>query len=67
MTVTEIEERERLLESVEQGEREIREAVDELASAAHQTLDLGERMADRPWSWFAVAAGIGFWLGLRSR
>jgi len=67
MTEAELETRERLLESVEEGEQEIREAVEELASAAQSTLDLGDRVADRPWAWFAVAAGIGFWLGLRTR
>lgn len=62
-----VETRERLLESVDRNERELREAVDELASAAHARLDLGERMGDRPWGWLGTAAALGFWLGLRTR
>jgi ElaB/YqjD/DUF883 family membrane-anchored ribosome-binding protein len=62
-----VETRERLLESVDRNERELREAVDELASAAHARLDLGERMSDRPWRWLATAATLGFWMGVRER
>src|SRR5690606_3499595 len=57
-----VETRERLLESVEQNERELRQAVDELASAAHARIDLGERMSERPWGWLAAAAAIGLWM-----
>ena len=68
MTPDEIlETRERLLESVDRNERELREAVDDLASAAHARLDLGERMSDRPWGWLATAAALGFWMGVRAR
>ena len=57
--------REELLVSVERDEQELKLAVDELTTAAQATVDLGERMALRPWVWLAGAFGVGLWLGAR--
>ena len=59
--------REELLESVEREEVELKQAVDELTTAAQAQVDLGERMGARPWVWIAGAFGIGLWLGSGSR
>ena len=55
--------REQLIESVEREESELKQAVGDLTSAAQAQVDLGERVAARPWIWLGGAFVLGLWIG----
>ncbi|HEY2774128.1 MAG TPA: hypothetical protein VGK20_08765 [Candidatus Binatia bacterium] len=52
-----------LLQSIEQDEETLREAVHELAQATEQKLDVTRYIGDAPIQWLAGAFCLGFWLG----
>ena len=59
------EQRDHLLQSIEQGEEKVRVARHELAGAARCKLDLGERIREFPLTWVIGACLMGAWLGSR--
>lgn len=59
--------REALRESVERGEEELRLAVGDLTRAAAQTVDVGNHLAERPWTWLASGFFIGLLIGTWQR
>jgi ElaB/YqjD/DUF883 family membrane-anchored ribosome-binding protein len=59
------EEREVLRQSLEEHQREFREAFEELKLAARSAADPRDPIREHPVRWMAVALGIGVWLGSR--
>jgi hypothetical protein len=60
---------ERLVRAVAQDRREVMAALDEIESAAletvNQTVNLKRRIAESPQKWLMLAAGVGLLFGLR--
>jgi len=63
MAVTE--EREVLRQSLEEHQRELREAVTELRLPATADADVRDPIRERPFRWLAVAVAVGLFLGWR--
>lgn len=61
------ERREGLLQSIERNDRELREAVHDLAEATGNKLDLSEYVRSHPLAWVTGAFCFGLWFGLRGR
>jgi len=59
------EQRDELLQSIEQDEEEVRIALHELGEAAEQKLDVSERIKTSPLTWAFGAFLVGAWLGAR--
>jgi hypothetical protein len=59
------EQRDHLLQSIEQDEEKMRVATHELAGAVRFKLDLGERIKQSPLTWVIGACLVGAWLGNR--
>lgn len=59
------EERESLLQSIQQDQQEVRLAVQELSGAARSSLDVRERIKEFPLTWAVGALLFGMWLGSR--
>jgi hypothetical protein len=59
------EQREHLLQSIEQDDEKMRVAMHELAGAARFKLDLRERIRRFPLTWVVGACLVGAWLGSR--
>jgi hypothetical protein len=57
--------RDHLLQSIEQDEEKMRVAMHELAGAARFKLDVGERIKQFPLTWVIGACLVGVWLGSR--
>ena len=56
---------ERLVRAVAQDRREVMAALDEIETAALETVNLKRRIADAPEKWLLIAAGVGLLCGLR--
>lgn len=65
MSTSYTEQREEILHSIERDEQELREAVEELKTAALSWLDVRNHIAENPLMWFGGAFAIGLWFGLR--
>jgi len=63
MAVTE--ERQVLRQSLEEHQRDLREAVTELRLAATAYADVRDPIRERPFRWLAVGFGVGLFLGWR--
>lgn len=61
------EQREHLLQSLEQAEAQVRLAVHDLTDAAESKLDLRTPIKRFPLSWTIGAFLVGMWLGSRRR
>ena len=59
------EEREVLRQSLEEHQREFREAFQELKLAARSMADVRDPIREHPVRWLGVAAAVGLWLGSR--
>ena len=59
------EQREHLLQSIEQDEEKVRVAMHELTGAAHFTVDVAERIKQLPLTCVIGACLVGAWLGSR--
>lgn len=59
------EQRDQLLQSIEQDDEKVRVAVHELAGAARCKLDVSERIKQAPLTWVIGACLVGAWLGSR--
>ena len=59
------EQRDHLLQSIEQDEETVRDAVRELAGVARCKLDVRERIRRFPLTWVIGACLMGVWLGSR--
>jgi hypothetical protein len=59
------EKREKLLEDVENNEQELRQAVDELATIAQNSLGIRGFITQRPILWIGGGFLLGLWLGTR--
>jgi len=59
------EQREDLLQGIEQDEEEVRAAMHELTGAAKSTLDVSEHIKKFPLTWTVGAFLVGVWLGSR--
>ena len=59
------EEREELLQGIEQDEKDVRAAVHELTDAAGSKVDVSEHIRRFPLTWAIGAFLIGAWLGSR--
>ena len=57
------EQRDHLLQSIEQDEQEVRLAVQKLTGAAQSSLDVRERIKESPLMWAVGAFLVGMWLG----
>lgn len=65
MAVTE--DREVLRQSLQEHQREFREAFQELKLAARSYADPRDPIREHPVRWILVAVAVGVWLGWRSR
>jgi hypothetical protein len=59
------EQRDHLLQSIEQDDEKVRVAMHELAGAARFKLDVGEHIKQFPLTWVIGACLVGAWLGSR--
>ena len=59
------EEREVIRQSLEEHQRELREAFEELKLAARSFADVRDPIRERPLRWMGIAAAVGLWLGWR--
>jgi ElaB/YqjD/DUF883 family membrane-anchored ribosome-binding protein len=59
------EEREVIRQSLEEHQREFREAFEELKTVARSYADLRDPIRERPARWIAIAVVAGLWLGWR--
>ncbi len=59
------EEREVIRQSLEEHQREFREAFEELKQAARSYADPRDPIRERPVRWLGIAAAVGLWLGWR--
>ena len=64
MSEPEVDEREVILQSIEQEKAELRDAVDELKEAVKKDVDIGEWIADNAAMFLAGGFFLGLWLGL---
>jgi hypothetical protein len=58
---------EELLQSIEEDEETLREAVHELAEATERKLDVTRFIRQSPFEWMIGAFCVGFWLGADRR
>jgi hypothetical protein len=56
---------ERLVRAVAQDRRDIFAALDEIETAALETVNLKRRISEAPEKWLLIAAGLGLFCGLR--
>lgn len=64
-TDTDVDERrEDLLQSIEQDEEELREAVHELAEVTERKLDFSQHIRSSPVAWVVGAFCVGLWMGM---
>jgi hypothetical protein len=59
------EEREVLLQHIEEHKRELRMAVDDLREAALSWTDPRDMIRERPGAWILGGVALGLWLGWR--
>lgn len=59
------EQREELLQSIEQHSEDVRVALHELTDAAEQKLDVAGRIRAAPIAWLCGGFLLGIWLGSR--
>jgi ElaB/YqjD/DUF883 family membrane-anchored ribosome-binding protein len=60
-----MEEREVIKHSLEEHQREFREAVEELKQVARTYTDPRDPIREHPTRWLTVAVGVGLWFGWR--
>jgi hypothetical protein len=61
------EEREVLKQSLEEHQREFREAFEELKQTARAYADPRDPIRERPARWLVIGLALGVWLGWRGR
>jgi hypothetical protein len=64
MSDAEVDEREVILQSIEQEKAELRDAVDELKEAVKKEVDIGEWIADNAAMFLGGGFLLGLWFGL---
>jgi transcriptional regulator of NAD metabolism len=62
-----LDEREALVQSIEQDKAELLDAVDELKTAVQQQFQLREQIAEHPIPWLLGGLVVGLWLGSRGK
>ena len=60
------EEREVIRQSLEEHQRELRDAVEELKLAAKSYADPRDPIREQPGKWLVIGVAAGLWLGWRS-
>jgi hypothetical protein len=62
-----LDEREALVQSIEEDKAELLDAVGELKTAVQHQFQLGEWIADNPVPWLLGSLLVGLWLSTRKR